>query len=279
MPGTRPPELPHGPGFHLISDVVAIEPATDTVRCQLNLDELTILDLADHFRDKPRMPATLQVEMARQTLTGIANACPEAKTLWPRIISLRQIRFPGRMSPSKARATCCLFSLEDADAATFTIKVISDDGERLASEGTLEFVLVETTIPQPPSGFKFIHRQIGLDTESRTIQATYNYTGKEILDLSKLVYLPETLVIEAMVQGAIQIGQGNPAYANKLFWFTGIESAEFLEPIPRRGMLDLLATVEIEERSGRALCQALVAGKLAARTTITFAITRGKATT
>lgn len=270
---TMLPDLPHGPGFQLISEVVAIESGTNTVHCRLDLDRLRELHLADHFPDKRRFPAVSQIEVARQTLPGLASIFPEARKLYPRIASLRQVRFPGRISPSTATATCVLFSLENANAAAFTLKV----GDRLAAEGTMEFVLVDTETPQPPPGFKLVHRQLGFDSGTRTVQAEYDYTGEEVLDLNGLTHLPETLAVEAMVQGAIQIRLGNPLYASKIFWFTGIEIAEFFEPIPREGRLDLLATVETEEKGGRAHCQALYAGKLVARATISFAITRGRA--
>jgi 3-hydroxymyristoyl/3-hydroxydecanoyl-(acyl carrier protein) dehydratase len=257
--------------------VVAFELGTNTVRSQLDMNALTSLDLSFHHPGMIRFPGVCGIEEARQTLPGFSPIFPEFKKFYPKIVSLREVVFPGRISPAIVRATCVLFSLENVNAASFTIKAITANGERLATEGTMEFILVETASPQPPPGFKLVHRQIGFNTKTRTVQAEYDYTGKEILDLSELTHLPETLAVEAMVQGAIQIRQGKPEYANKLFWFTGIETAEFLQPIPRRGMLDLLATVEIEEKGGRAHCQALYAGKLVASATITFAITRGKA--
>ena len=269
MSKTMLPDLPHGPGFHLISEVVTIEPGTNTVYCRLNLESLRQLSLADHFPDKRRMPAVLQIE----TLPGLASIFPETKKLYPRIVGLREVRFPGRISPSTVNASCVIFSLEDTNAASFTIEV----NERIVSEGVMEFVLNQTKIAQPPPGFQLVHRQLGADN-NQTIHAEYDYTGEEILDLTELAYLPETLALEAMAQAAIQIRQGNPAFANKLFWFTGIESAEFSEPIPRQGQLDLLATVEIEESGGKSHCQALYAGKMLAKTTIAFAITRGRST-
>lgn len=277
---------------------VAVEPETNTVRSQLALDALTSLEFSAHHPGMIRFPGVCGIEEARQTLPGFSPIFPELKKLYPKIVSLRQVRFPGRISPAKVIAECHLFSLDHGKAATFTIKVateetavglsgedifdslIKQDGRlktRTATEGTMEFILVETETPQPPTGFKLVSHVLGVDKDHLKLIAEYNYTGEETLDLSGLDYLPETLALEAMVRGAILIREGKPEYANKIFWFTGIEVAEFLETIPREGILDLLATVEVQERGGRALCKALYAGKLVASATITFAITRGKA--
>ncbi len=266
------PDLPHGPGFQLVSEVMAIEPGTNSVRCRLNLDNLNHLENAGHFPDKRRMPAVEQVEMARQTLLGFADIFPESQKLWPRILSLSAVKSPGRISATTVSCRLVLLALEDGNGAAFTIMA----GDRLASEGVMEFFLVG--MESAPTGFQLVHRHLGVDVEKHTIEAEYDFTGEEVFDLTGLAFLPETLALEAMVQGAIQVRLVRPEYANKIFWFTGIESAQFLTPIPRQGYLDLLATVAVEERGGRAQCEALYAGKTVARATITFAVTRGKTT-
>jgi len=254
-------------------EFVAIEPGTDTVRSRLDLDTLNNLELSFHHLGKRRFPAVCQIEEARQTLPGLLNTFPETKNRYPKITSLRKVRFFSPISAATVKATCVFFLLDDTRNAAFTIRV----GERLTAEGTMEFALVGTTSPQPPPGFRLISRESDVDKEIYKVTAEYDYTGEEILDLSELTHLPETLVLEAMVRGAIQIREGKSEYTKEIFWFTGIESAEFLEPIPKEGKLDLLANIEAEEKRGLARCWALYAGKTVAQATITFAITRGKA--
>jgi len=265
------PDLPHGPGFQLVSEVVALEPGTNTVHCRLNLEALNRLDNADHFPDKRRMPTVLQIETARQTLLGLPSLFPETKGLWPQIVRLREVKSSGRISATTVICRSILFSFNDGHAATFSCMA----GDRVATEGTMEFKLVDKD--GSADGFQLVHRHTGVDTANGIVIAEYDYTGEEVFDLTGLKYLPETLALEAMAQAAIQIRLGNDRLANKLFWFVGIESAEFLEPIPRLGQLDLLATVIFEERSGKTNCQAIQTGKIMARATISFAMTRAPA--
>lgn len=266
------PDLPHGPGFRLVSAVLGIEPGTNTVRCRLDLDAFNQLANVGHFPDKRRMPAVLQVETARQTLLGLKSVFPEAENLWPRIISLRSVKSPGRISAATINTRCVLFSLEDANAAAFTVMA----GDRVATEGAMEFYLVRND-GYSSDGFQLVHRHIGVDPESGTVISQYDYTGEELYDLRALKWLPEPLALEAMVQGAIQIRLARSEYTSKIFWFTGIESAQFPVPIPRQGQLDLLATVAVEERGGRAQCEAIYGGQTVARAIITFATTRAPA--
>ena len=255
-------------------EFVAIEPGTDTVRSRLDLEALRDLDLSSHHRGMIRYPGVCGIEQVLHTIGArLATIFPEAKHHYPYLTRLRGVRFPGRISPTTVRVVCLL---DDAKGATFSI-IAMDEKERLATQGKMEFVLVET--PQPPVGFNLVSRVVEVDKDQRKLVAEYDYTGREVFDLTGLAYFSETLIIEALARGAMLIGQGNAVYTNKLFWFTGIESAEFLEPVPRQGILDLLAEIsQTQEKTGSARCWALYRGKLVASATITFAITRGKAT-
>jgi len=143
--------------------------------------------------------------------------------------------------------------------------------------------LPEPLQPQVVHGQSWIQTGpvVGFDPETKTVYATRNFTGTEILEnrdhFPGWVVMPAVLQLEFAAQACIQYAQFDPQYDGCLFTFIRVE-ADFRQLIPAgTELMTVCQLLTLPKpgtiRFGEAQCQLLTAdGKLVMSAKIRFRV-------
>ncbi len=240
----------YGPRFRLVSRAQIKD---NVVTGQLDFPPYPELDLAHHFPGKPLFPGVESISLMFQIVQTFCTQTTESR-LFPVLTGMPLVRFYNLTRPGEITVQAEVF--QDGTGGVATCHTFTSGKERSSAIFTFKMSVArppEVVLPLPLE-------QISIDPKQGKISGVYHYQGEECLSLANLEVIPFPLVIEALCQNAIQIGNYDPGLENALFVVTHLRDTVFHGNAPV-DTLNLCTEVEWTDKRGLVHALASSGGK------------------